>query len=171
MLLISIYFQTLFSMLDQNTTEFFANNLHEKKSLVPRGEKRFCSGLATRPSWRHVQNSRKPHMHSNNTSNLLLILLLFSWWCQSIGCVLNTLFFLVFNQWCTKQATKSIKMPSQCKSFCIPQFTPWFETRGAYHLTKKTDWGVESIMVSDLPVYRRNATSVTVWIQKRGEFV
>ena len=26
-------------------------------------------------------------------------------------------------------------------------------------------------MVSDLPVYRRNATSVTVWIQKKGEFV
>ena len=30
---------------------------------------------------------------------------------------------------------------------------------------------VESIRVSDLPVYRRNATSVTVWIQKMGEFV
>ena len=26
-------------------------------------------------------------------------------------------------------------------------------------------------MVSDLPVYRRNATSVTGWIQKKGEFV
>ena len=34
--------------------------------------------------------------------------------------------------------------------------------RGAYHLTEKSGWGVESIMVSDLPVYRRNATSVTV---------
>ena len=33
---------------------------------------------------------------------------------------------------------------------------------GAYHLTEKSGWGVESIMVSDLPVYRRNATSVTV---------
>ena len=33
---------------------------------------------------------------------------------------------------------------------------------GAYHLTEKSCWGVESIMVSDLPVYRRNATSVTV---------
>ena len=42
---------------------------------------------------------------------------------------------------------------------------------GAYHLTEKSGWGVESIMVSDLPVYRRNATSVTVWIQKKGEFV
>ena len=39
-------------------------------------------------------------------------------------------------------------------------------TRGAYHLTEKSGWGVESIMVSDLPVYRRIATSVTVWIQK-----
>ena len=42
---------------------------------------------------------------------------------------------------------------------------------GAYHLTEKSGWGVESIMVSDLPVYRRNATFVTVWIQKKGEFV
>ena len=33
---------------------------------------------------------------------------------------------------------------------------------GAYHLTEKSGWGVESIMVSDLPVYRRVATSVTV---------
>ena len=33
---------------------------------------------------------------------------------------------------------------------------------GAYHLTEKTGWGVESLMVSNLPVYRRNATSVTV---------
>jgi len=33
---------------------------------------------------------------------------------------------------------------------------------GAYHLTEKSGWGVESIMVSDLPVYHRNATSVTV---------
>ena len=41
-------------------------------------------------------------------------------------------------------------------------------SRDAYHLTEKTGWGVESIMVSDLPVYRRNATSVTVWIQKRA---
>ena len=37
---------------------------------------------------------------------------------------------------------------------------PSFE--GAYHLTEKSGWGIESIMVSDLPVYRRNATSVTV---------
>ena len=36
------------------------------------------------------------------------------------------------------------------------------ENRGAYHLTEKSGWGVESKMVSDLPVYRRNATSVTV---------
>ena len=35
---------------------------------------------------------------------------------------------------------------------------PW----GAYHLIEKSGWGVESIMVSHLPVYRRNATSVTV---------
>ena len=35
-------------------------------------------------------------------------------------------------------------------------------TRGAYHLTEKSGWGIESIMVSDLPVYRRIATSVTV---------
>ena len=36
------------------------------------------------------------------------------------------------------------------------------EIWGAYHLTEKSGWGVESIMVSDLPVYRRNATSVRV---------
>ena len=36
------------------------------------------------------------------------------------------------------------------------------EASGAYHLTEKSGWGVESIMVSDLPVYRRIATSVTV---------
>ena len=34
--------------------------------------------------------------------------------------------------------------------------------QGAYHLTEKSGWGVKSIMVSDLPVYRRIATSVTV---------
>ena len=32
----------------------------------------------------------------------------------------------------------------------------------AYHLTEKSGWGVESIMVSDLPFYRRIATSVIV---------
>ena len=42
------------------------------------------------------------------------------------------------------------------------------ESLGAYHLTEKSGWGGESIMVSNLPVYRRNATSVTVWIQKRA---
>ena len=37
------------------------------------------------------------------------------------------------------------------------------QDRDAHHLTEKTVWGVESIMVSDLPVYRRtSATSVTV---------
>ena len=41
---------------------------------------------------------------------------------------------------------------------------------GAYHLTEKCVWGVESIMVSDLPVYSWNATSVSVWIQKRAKF-
>ena len=39
---------------------------------------------------------------------------------------------------------------------------------GAYHLTEESGWGVESIMVSDLPVYRRVATSVTVWIRGGG---
>ena len=38
----------------------------------------------------------------------------------------------------------------------------FYELSGAYHLTEKSGRGVESIMVSDLPVYRRNATSVTV---------
>ena len=33
---------------------------------------------------------------------------------------------------------------------------------GAYHLTEKSGCGVESIMVSDLPVYRGNAIFVTV---------
>ena len=36
------------------------------------------------------------------------------------------------------------------------------KTWGDYHLTEKSGWGVESIMVSDLSVYRRNTTSVTV---------
>ena len=35
-------------------------------------------------------------------------------------------------------------------------------SRGAYHLTEKSGWGVESIMVSDFPVCRRNATSVRI---------
>ena len=35
MLLISIYFQTLFSMLDHNITEFFAKDLHENKVQFP----------------------------------------------------------------------------------------------------------------------------------------
>ena len=42
--------------------------------------------------------------------------------------------------------------------FQRPSFLDW----GAYHLTEKSGWGIESIMVSDLPVNRRNATSVTV---------
>ena len=42
---------------------------------------------------------------------------------------------------------------------------------GAYHLTEESGWGVESIMVSDLPVYRRVATSVMVWIRGGGECV
>ena len=42
------------------------------------------------------------------------------------------------------------------------------ESRVAYHLTEKSVRGVESIMVSDIPVYRRIATSVTVWIHKKG---
>ena len=36
------------------------------------------------------------------------------------------------------------------------------ERRRAYHLAEKSGWGVESIIVSDLPVYCRIATSVTV---------
>ena len=39
---------------------------------------------------------------------------------------------------------------------------------GAYHLTEKSGWGVESIMVSDLPVYRRIATSGYGLNQKGG---
>ena len=42
-------------------------------------------------------------------------------------------------------------------------------SRGAYHLTEKSGWGVESIMVSDLPVYHRNTTSITLSIQKKGQ--
>ena len=45
-----------------------------------------------------------------------------------------------------------------------------FFIRDAYHFTEKSGWGIESIIVSDLPVYRRNTTSVMVWIQKKGEF-
>ena len=33
---------------------------------------------------------------------------------------------------------------------------------GAYYLTEKSSWGVKSVMVSVLPVYRRNATSITI---------
>ena len=36
------------------------------------------------------------------------------------------------------------------------------ERRRACHLAEKSGWGVESIIVSDLPVYRRIAISVTV---------
>ena len=41
-------------------------------------------------------------------------------------------------------------------------FFPHCVAWGAYHLTQKSGWGGESIMVSNLPVYCRNATSVTV---------
>ena len=44
MLLISIYFQTLFSMLDHNTTEFFAKNLHENKVHFPEERNAFVLG-------------------------------------------------------------------------------------------------------------------------------
>ena len=66
------------------------------------------------------------------------------------------------------------------QKFHIPRF--WLKPRldliqrkttpgGDYHLAEKSGWGIENIMVSDLPVYRRNTTSVTLWIQKKGEFV
>ena len=41
-------------------------------------------------------------------------------------------------------------------------------TRGDYHLKEKSGWVVESMMVSDLPIYRTIATSVAVWMQKRA---
>jgi len=44
-----------------------------------------------------------------------------------------------------------VRFMARCKEFM-----------GAYHLTEKSGWGVKSIMVSNLPVYRRNATSITV---------
>ena len=49
---------------------------------------------------------------------------------------------------------------SQCEDIMISSQRE--DIMGAYHLTEKSGWGVESIMVSDLPVYRRNAISVTV---------
>ena len=39
---------------------------------------------------------------------------------------------------------------------------------GAYHLTEKSRWGVESIMVKDLLVHRRIAISVMFWMKKRA---
>ena len=49
------------------------------------------------------------------------------------------------------------------KAACDVKLTSFFSaTWGAYHLTKKSGWSVKSIMVRDLPIYRRNATSVTV---------
>ena len=39
---------------------------------------------------------------------------------------------------------------------------------GAYHLTEKSGWGVESIMVRDLPVYRSIATSRLRFESKKG---
>ena len=35
-------------------------------------------------------------------------------------------------------------------------------TRGDYHLKEKSGWVVESVIVSDLPIYRTIATSVAV---------
>ena len=35
-------------------------------------------------------------------------------------------------------------------------------SKGWLPFDKKSGWGVESVMVNDLPVYRRNARSVTV---------
>ena len=43
--------------------------------------------------------------------------------------------------------------------------------RDAYHLTEKSGWGVESMMVSDLPVYRRNAHPLRFEYKKRANFV
>ena len=46
------------------------------------------------------------------------------------------------------------------------------ETRSAYHLTEKSGWGVQSIMISDLPVYRRIASSIRYGLNpKKGKFV
>ena len=61
---------------------------------------------------------------------------------------------------CVLESTESTLKTSNCryKQFSSNLIKSW----GAYHLTEKSGWGVESIMVSDLPVYRRNATSVTV---------
>jgi len=53
------------------------------------------------------------------------------------------------------------------KVYCKIETNPW----GAYHLTEKSGWGVESIMGSDLPVYGRNATNRYGFNSKNGESV
>ena len=62
------------------------------------------------------------------------------------------------------EVTGDIGHPAYLQSQIQINFTamPAVKTWGAYHLTEKSGWGVESKMVSDLPIYLRNATSVTV---------
>ena len=59
----------------------------------------------------------------------LLILLLFTWWCQSIGCVLIRLFFPGFStNGVPNKKRNLLKCPHNAKGPAV-QFTPWFETR------------------------------------------
>ena len=71
-------------------------------------------------------------------------------------------FLVFFNRWCTKQATKSIKMPSQCKSFCIPQFTPWFETRCTVDIDGYNNLGIHYAWESFLTLHKK---MIPLWLQ------
>ena len=78
---------------------------------------------------------------------------------------------------CEQTTKKSSFMCKECETRHTRKSKKWKTNRtsrsakswGAYILTEESGWGVESIMVSDWPVYCRIAISVTLWIQKRGE--
>ena len=77
---------------------------------------------------------------------------------------------------CEQTTKKSSFMCKECDTRHTRKSKKWKTNRtsrsaksgGAYHVTEEFGWGVESIMVSDWPVYCRIAISVTIWIQRGG---
>ena len=77
---------------------------------------------------------------------------------------------------CEQTTKKSSFMCKECETRHTRKSKKWKTNRtsrsaksgGAYHVTEEFGWGVESIMVSDWPVYCRIAISVTIWIQREG---
>ena len=60
------------AMLGVKTKEYFLEEFTWKLSLVPRGEKYFCSWPPTWPPWRHVQTSNSLSLLSRRQSKIYL---------------------------------------------------------------------------------------------------